>query len=180
MNTANKLTILRIILVPIFMALLMTEGVGFQIAALAVFVIASLTDAMDGYIARHRNQITTFGKFMDPLADKMLTTAAFVIFVSMGRMSPWALTLILMREFAVSGVRLLAAAKSEVIAASMSGKIKTVSQMVAIIAAIILLNPFFEADSAKLITEILIWISTVAAVVSGIEYIVKNINLLKE
>lgn len=180
MNTANKLTILRIILVPIFMALLMTQGTAFQIAALIVFVIASLTDALDGYIARHYNQITTFGKFMDPLADKMLTTAAFIIFVSLGRMSPWALTLILMREFAVSGIRLLAAARSEIIAASMSGKIKTVSQMVAIIAAIILLNPFFEENSAKLITEILMWISTAAAVVSGVEYIWKNIKLFGE
>lgn len=180
MNTANKLTILRIIFVPVFMALLTAEGTGFKIAALIVFVAASVTDALDGYIARHFNQVTTFGKFMDPLADKMLTTAAFIVLVSMGRMSPWALMLILMREFAVSGIRLMAAAKSEVIAASMSGKIKTVSQMVAIIAAIVLLNPFFEESSAKLITEILIWISTVAAVFSGCEYIVKNKELLRE
>lgn len=178
MNTANKLTILRIILIPIFMALLTASGAGFHIAALVVFILASLTDAADGYIARHYNQVTTFGKFMDPLADKMLTTAAFIIFVSVGRMSPWALALILMREFAVSGIRLLAAANSNVIAASMSGKIKTVSQMVAIIAAIILLNPFFEENSAKLITEILIWISTAATVVSGAEYLIKNKNLL--
>ena len=178
MNTANKLTILRIILIPIFMALLTASGAGFHIAALVVFILASLTDAADGYIARHYNQVTTFGKFMDPLADKMLTTAAFIIFVSVRRMSPWALALILMREFAVSGIRLLAAANSNVIAASMSGKIKTVSQMVAIIAAIILLNPFFEENSAKLITEILIWISTAATVVSGAEYLIKNKNLL--
>lgn len=178
MNTANKLTILRIILIPIFMALLTASGVGFHIAALVVFILASLTDAADGYIARHYNQVTTFGKFMDPLADKMLTTAAFIVFVSIDRMSPWALALILMREFAVSGIRLLAAANSNVIAASMSGKIKTVSQMVAIIAAIILLNPFFEENSAKLITEILIWISTAATVVSGAEYLIKNKNLL--
>lgn len=180
MNTANKLTILRIILVPVFMVLLMIDGTGFQIAALVVFIAASATDAADGYIARTYNQVTNFGKFMDPLADKMLTTSAFIIFVSMGRMSPWALALILMREFMVSGIRLLAAAKSVVIAASMSGKIKTVSQMAAIIAAIILLNPFFEAHSAKLITEILMWISTAAAVISGGEYLVKNIDLLRE
>ena len=178
MNTANKLTILRIILIPIFMALLTASGAGFHIAALVVFILASLTDAADGYIARHYNQVTTFGKFMDPLADKMLTTAAFIIFVSVGRMSPWALALILMREFAVSGIRLLAAANSNVIAASMSGKIKTVSQMVAIIAAIILLNPFFEENSSNLITEILILISTAATVVSGAEYLIKNKNLL--
>lgn len=180
MNTANKLTILRIILVPVFMALLLADGAGFHTAALIVFIIASITDAADGYIARHYNQVTTFGKFMDPLADKMLTTAAFIIFVGIGRMSPWALALILMREFMVSGIRLLAAAKSVVIAASMSGKIKTVSQMVAIIAAIILLDPFFEVQSAKLITEVLMWFSAAATVVSGIEYLVKNIELLKE
>ena len=180
MNTANKLTILRIILVPVFMALLLAGGSGFQTAALIVFIIASATDAADGYIARHYNQITTFGKFMDPLADKMLTTAAFIIFVSMGRMSPWALALILMREFMVSGIRLLAAANSKVIAASMLGKIKTVSQMAAVIAAIILLNPFFEENSAKLITSILMWISAAATVISGAEYLIKNIQILKD
>ena len=116
---------------------------------------------------------------MDPLADKMLTTAAFIMFVSIGRMSPWALTIILVREFMVSGIRMLAVAEGKVIAASMSGKIKTVSQMVAIIAAIILLNPFFEEGSAKLITEILIWISTIATALSGVEYLVKNISVFK-
>ena len=117
---------------------------------------------------------------MDPIADKMLTTAAFVVLLSLGRMSPWALMIILVREFIVSGIRLLAAAKGTVIAASMSGKIKTVSQMVAIIAATALLNPFFEAGAAKIITEVLIWISTAATALSGAEYVIKNINLLKE
>jgi len=179
MNTANKLTILRIILVPVFMLFLTIEGTAWQVAALVTFIVASLTDALDGYIARNYNQISTFGKFMDPLADKMLTTAAFIMFVSIGRMSPWALTIILVREFMVSGIRMLAVAEGKVIAASMSGKIKTVSQMVAIIAAIILLNPFFEEVSAKLITEILIWISTAATAASGVEYLVKNISVFK-
>lgn len=179
MNTANKLTVLRMILVPVFMALLMMEGVWQQTLALVVFIIASVTDAVDGYIARNYNQITTFGKFMDPIADKMLTTAAFIVLLSLGRMSVWAFMLIMVREFMVSGIRLLASAKGNVIAASMSGKIKTVSQMVAIIAAIILLNPFFEENSAILITNILIWISTAATVASGIEYVVLNKDLLK-
>ncbi len=179
MNTANKLTILRILLVPVFMAFLMMEGALWQIVALIVFIIASITDAADGYIARNFNQITNFGKFMDPLADKMLTTAAFIIFLYIGRMSPWAFLLIMIREFMVAGIRLLAVEKGKVIAASMSGKIKTVSQMVAIIAAIILLNPVFPEGAAKVITEILIWISTIVAVVSGAEYVIGNKELLK-
>lgn len=180
MNTPNKLTVLRMILVPFFMAFLMRENTLCRTIALVIFIIASITDAIDGYLARSRNQITTFGKFMDPIADKMLTTSAFVVLLSLGRMSSWALMIILVREFTVSGIRLLAAAKGTVIAASMSGKIKTVSQMVAIIAAIALLNPFFEESSAKIITDILIWISTIAAAVSGIEYVAKNRGLLKE
>ena len=180
MNTPNKLTVLRMVLVPFFMAFLMQDSEWCRTTALAIFVIASITDAIDGHLARSRNQITTFGKFMDPIADKMLTTAAFVVLLSLGRMSPWALMIILVREFIVSGIRLLAAAKGTVIAASMSGKIKTVSQMVAIIAATALLNPFFEAGAAKIITEVLIWISTAATALSGAEYVIKNINLLKE
>lgn len=180
MNTANKLTVLRMILVPVFMLFMMFEGAWWQAAALIVFIVASITDAVDGHIARNYNQITTFGKFMDPIADKMLTTAAFVVFVAIGRMSAWALMIVLVREFMVSGIRLLAAADGKVIAASTLGKIKTVSQMVAIIAAIILLNPIFPQTPAKIITDILIWLSTVAAAVSGIEYVAKNINILKD
>lgn len=178
MNTANKLTLLRMISVPFFMAFLMMDGAVWKTVALVIFILASITDAVDGYIARNYNQISTFGKFMDPIADKMLTTAAFVVLLSLGRMDPWALMLILVREFLVSGIRLLAVAKGTVIAASMSGKIKTVSQMVAIIAAIILLNPFF-GEQSKIISDVLIWISTVATVVSGIEYVWANKELLK-
>lgn len=180
MNTPNKLTVLRMILVPFFMAFLIPDNVYCRITALIIFLIASVTDAIDGHLARSRNQITTFGKFMDPIADKMLTTSAFVVLLSLGRMSPWALIIILVREFVVSGIRLLAAAKGTVIAASMSGKIKTVSQMTAIIAAIILLHPFFETVSAGIITDVLIWISTVATAVSGAEYVIKNRSLLNE
>lgn len=178
MNTANKLTILRIILVPVFMVLLMIENTGCRIAALAVFIIAALTDAADGYIARNYNQITNFGKFMDPLADKMLTTAAFLIFLYYGRMSPWAVMIVLAREFMVSGVRLIAAAGGNVIAASFWGKLKTVSQMVAIIAAIILLLPFFPQAAAILITDILIWLSVALTLISGADYLWKNRGLL--
>lgn len=178
MNTANKITILRILLVPVFMFLLLMDGIGYRIAALAVFVIASATDGVDGYIARHYNQITTFGKFVDPLADKMLTTAAFLILLYYGKMSPWAVMIILAREFMVSGIRLVAAAEGKVIAASMWGKLKTVSQMAAVIAAIILMYPEFSEAPAMLITNILIWISVILTVISGADYLWKNRGLL--
>ena len=179
MNTANKLTLLRIILVPVFMALLMVDNLGCQIAALVIFVLAAATDGVDGYIARHYNQITTFGKFVDPLADKMLTTSAFLVLLYYGRMSPWAVMIVLAREFMVSGIRLIAAAEGEVIAASFWGKLKTVSQMAAVIAAIILMHPVFPENASMLITDILIWISVVFTVLSGADYLWKNRSLLK-
>ena len=178
-TTANKLTLLRVILVPIFMAFLLIDSIGCQIAALVIFVIASATDGIDGYIARHYNQITTFGKFMDPLADKMLTTAAFLVLLEHGRVSSVAVMIILAREFMVAGIRMLAVADGKVIAASMLGKIKTVSQMAAIVAAIILMNPFFSQGAAVIITNILVWISTVITVISGIDYLVKNKYILE-
>lgn len=182
MTTANKLTILRIILVPVFMAFLMMEDIWCQVVALIIFVIASATDGIDGYIARHYNQITNFGKFMDPLADKMLTTAAFLVLLEHGRVSSVAVMIVLAREFMVSGVRMLAGAEGKVIAASMLGKIKTVSQMVAIVAAIILMNSniFPEQATAMRLTDMLVWISTAITVISGIDYIVKNRFIFKD
>lgn len=180
MTTANKITIMRIILVPVFMAFLLVNEIWCQVAALIIFVIASATDGIDGYIARHYNQITNFGKFMDPLADKMLTTAAFLVLLEKGRVSSIAVMIVLAREFMVSGVRMIAGAEGRVIAASMLGKIKTVSQMVAIVAAIIFMNPFFAPKPAMLITDILVWISTAITVISGIDYIVKNKEIFKD
>ena len=181
MNTANKITMLRILLVPIFMWFLLQPGLRYNLIALVIFVIASATDGLDGYIARHYNQITTFGKFVDPLADKLLITAAFVVLLYYDRMSPWAFIIVMAREFMVSGVRLVASAEGNVIAASIWGKLKTVSQMIAVIAAIILLNnfAFCPEKTAALITNILIWISTVLTVFSGIDYLIKNWNLLE-
>ena len=170
MNTANKLTLLRVVLVPVFMALLLVGNTACRYAALAVFVIASVTDWLDGHIARKYNQITTFGKFVDPLADKMLTTAAFVIFLNLGLMSPWALMIVLAREFMIAGIRLIAAGEGSVIAASMWGKVKTVSQMIAIIATILIMgNELFLGVSSLLIINVLIWISVAFAVISGAE-----------
>ncbi len=178
MTTANKITILRILLVPIFMALLLIDDLRCQIAALVVFVIASATDGIDGYIARHYNQVTTFGKFMDPLADKMLTTAAFLVLLEKGAVSSVPVMIVMAREFAVAGIRMIAGSDGKVIAASMLGKIKTVMQMVAIVAAIVLLNPAFPEVTAQLITDILIWISTAITIISGIDYIWKNKEML--
>ncbi len=179
MNTANKITILRVILVPLFMALFMVEKTSCTIVALIVFIVAAISDAVDGYIARNYNQITNFGKFVDPLADKMLTTAAYVILLHYGRMDVWALMIILAREFMVSGVRLIAAADGKVIAASTWGKLKTISQMVGIIAAILLMLPIFPQTAAVIITYILIWISVIFAVISGVDYVVKNRHVIK-
>lgn len=180
MNLANKLTLLRVVLVPVFMALLLTEGTGFQLAALVVFVIASLTDMLDGQIARRYNQMTTFGKFADPLADKMLTTAAFLVFMEQGIINSWALIIILVREFAVSGVRLAAVAEGKVIAASFFGKFKTVAQMAAIIVTILLMNiPAVTHTVGVHVSAALIWISVVFTVLSGADYLIKNWSLMK-
>ena len=180
MNTANKLTLLRVVLVPVFMAFLLMNGTAWQLAALAVFVIASLTDMLDGQIARRCNQITTFGKFADPLADKMLTTAAFLVFMQKGIINSWAVMIILAREFMVAGVRLAAVSEGKVIAASFWGKFKTVSQMAAIIIAILVLNISAVPQSAAVIfTNIFVWISVVLTVISGADYLVKNWNLMK-
>ena len=118
MNTANKITMIRVVLVPIFMVLFMIDNVMCHYAALGVFVLASITDAIDGHVARKYNQVTTFGKFVDPLADKVLTTAAFLILMYYDRMSVWALMIVLVREFAVAGIRLVAAGEGKVVAAS--------------------------------------------------------------
>lgn len=182
MNIANKLTVLRIIMVPVFMAFLMLDILNpvYVGIALVLFSVASLTDTLDGYIARHYNMITDFGKFMDPLADKMLTTAAFLCLMHHGRASAVAVMLILAREFIVSGIRLVAAGKGNVIAASIWGKMKTVFQMVAIIAAIILMFPICPEPTAILITNILVWLSAVVTVISGADYVIKNIDVIKE
>ena len=176
MNTANKITILRIILVPVFMVLMLMEGNAAKMWALAIFVIASFSDWLDGYIARNYNQVSNFGKFMDPLADKVLTTAAFLALMETGRL--WlgsvAIMLILTREFLVAGLRMNAGASGTVIAASMFGKVKTVVQMIAIIAAIALTHTVFPHETAILMTNIFVWVSTIITVISGIDYLWKN------
>jgi CDP-diacylglycerol--glycerol-3-phosphate 3-phosphatidyltransferase len=162
------------------MVLFMIENTACRYAAIGVFILASITDAVDGHIARKYNQTTTFGKFVDPLADKVLTTAAFLILMHYGRMSVWALMIVITREFMVAGIRLVAAGEGNVVAASMWGKLKTVTQMVAVIVAMLLLQfDKFLGVPAGLISDILIWISVVFTVISGVDYLVKNWNLME-
>ena len=180
MNTANKITMIRVFLVPVFMVLFMIDNTACHYAALGVFILASITDAIDGHVARKYNQTTTFGKFVDPLADKVLTTAAFLILMYYGRMSVWALMIVLTREFMVAGVRLVAAGDGNVVAASMWGKLKTVTQMVAVVVAMLLLPvDKFLGVPARLISDILIWISVVFTIISGVDYLAKNWHLMK-
>ena len=171
MTTANKLTILRIILIPVFLVLLYLGFPGCRLAALAVFIIASLTDLLDGYIARHYNQITDFGKFMDPLADKMLVMAAMCYFVEAGEMYGWVLALVLLREFAVSGMRLVAVEQGRVIAAGWSGKVKTASTMVCLCLMLVV-----SVRWLNLLCQTVILIGTLY---SGVEYIVKKRDVFK-
>lgn len=170
MNTANKLTLMRILLIPVFVVILYLDVPGAIYWATAVFVIASLTDALDGYIARHYNQITDFGKFMDPLADKMLVVAAMVWFVEVGEMPGWALLVVLVREFAVSGLRMVAADKGAVIAAGWSGKIKTVCTMVGIV--------FILLFDDRVMENICIALIVLTTIYSGVEYFLKNGKVL--
>ena len=166
MNTANKLTLARVVMIPLFLLVLYLHVPGANYWALAIFIVASLTDTLDGYIARHYNQTTDFGKFMDPLADKCLVTAAMLWFVEIGHMPGWALLIVIVREFAVSGLRMVAADKGRVIAAGWSGKVKTASTMVCICLLLAIPN-----ETLRLVCVAVILVTTVY---SGVEYFVKN------
>ncbi len=179
MNLPNKLTILRVLLIPVFVVFLLGAdmiGPWSVYAVLAVFVIASLTDLLDGKIARKYNLVTNFGKFMDPLADKLLVTSALICFVSMGRMPAWVVLIIIAREFIISGFRLVASDAGVVIAASYWGKIKTTVQMI----TIIFMLPDFGGSTVYIIEQILIYLSLILTIVSLVDYIVKNISVLKD
>ena len=170
MNLPNKLTLLRILLIPVFMGILYWGIPGANYAALVVFIIASFTDLLDGKIARKYNLVTDFGKFADPLADKMLTTAAMLWFVEIGQMPAWALLIVLVREFAVSGLRMVASDKGRVIAAGWSGKVKTASTMVCII---LMFLPI-----PALLNTVCVWIIALTTLYSGVEYFVKNKDVI--
>lgn len=172
MNLANKLTLLRIVLVPIFLVFIsMNTPVTVAISTF-IFIMAAITDQLDGYVARSRNQVTKFGKFMDPLADKLLVTSALVALVQFGIVPAWIAMIIIGREFAVTGLRSIAASEGVVIAASYWGKIKTVTQMITIIAYLISL--FIKFAFIETIAFIALIAATISTVVSGVDYFVKN------
>ncbi len=190
MNLPNKLTIFRIILVPI-MAIIPFFNFDLKwIIIDLIFILASITDKLDGYIARRKNQITTFGKFLDPIADKILVLSAMLILVEDNRLPAIIPIIVLFREFIVSGYRLVAVEKGgKVIAASVWGKLKTVTQMLAIILAFVDQNGFAQCFTSGLtgfawwynfITTILMSISVIAAIFSGVDYITKGKDLFKE
>lgn len=169
MTTANKITIFRVVLIPVFLVLAYTDQ---KYWAFAVFVLASLSDMLDGYIARHYNQITDFGKFMDPLADKVLVMAAMCFFVERGYMPGWVLAIVLLREFAVSGMRLVAVEQGRVIAAAWSGKVKTAVTMVGLCAMLL----FCQHSWVNTLVSLLILLTTVY---SGAEYFYKNRDVFR-
>jgi len=170
MNTANKLTMLRVALIPVFLIILYLGFPGSRYVALAVFVIASITDFADGHIARSRNQITDFGKFMDPLADKVLVLSAMIWFVQVGKMPAWAVVIVVARELAVTGLRLIAVDNGRVIAAAKSGKIKTTVTMIGIIVMFLF--------SSKVLDSVFTALIVVTTVYSGCEYFIKNRDVL--
>ncbi len=200
MNLANKLTVFRMILVPVIVivSLINIETTWLNIEITfwimnAIFIVASLTDKLDGYIARSRNQVTTFGKFLDPLADKILVLATMIILVERGMIPSWIPIIVLAREFIVSGYRLIAVEKGgKVIAASIWGKLKTVTQMIAIIFALININGtnifgnFVNGGLTgaelviNIITTVLLSISVIATIFSGWDYLYKGKDLFKE
>lgn len=171
MNTPNKLTLLRVLMIPLMLCLLYFDFPNHRLFALGVFILASITDLADGYLARSRNQITDFGKFMDPLADKILVMAAMVWFVEVGQMPAWCLLVVIVREFAVTALRLVAVDGGRVIAAGWSGKVKTASTMVSI--CVMLLPVKAWLNTLCLVAIVL------TTVYSGCEYFWKNRDVVK-
>ncbi|WP_300350196.1 CDP-diacylglycerol--glycerol-3-phosphate 3-phosphatidyltransferase [Clostridium sp.] len=188
MNLANKLTLIRIILVPVFLVFIAVKNLPYgSIIATLIFIIASITDQLDGYIARSRNQITNFGKFMDPLADKLLVTSALISLVELQLIPAWAAIVIIAREFAVSGLRTIAASEGKIIAASWWGKIKTVIQIIAIILLLLQVNIINSPGIKELVLEnsflsnffryvpnIFLYLAVIITILSGIDYFIKN------
>lgn len=192
MNLANKLTLIRIILVPLFLIFMVVEGIPYgTIIASSIFIIASITDKLDGYIARSRNQITNFGKFMDPLADKLLVSAALISLVELQFVPAWMAVVIIAREFAVTGLRTIAASDGRVLAASWWGKIKTVIQIIAIILLLFKTNISDSVALTKMVEnsdfltgffqyapEIALGLAVIITIVSGLDYFIKNRDVI--
>ncbi len=177
MNLPNKITIFRVCMIPVFLVFMLVPGIPFgNYIATAVFAIACASDALDGHIARKHNLVTNFGKFMDPIADKLLVCSALICFVALSYMPAWMVIIIIAREFIINGFRLIASDNGVVIAASYWGKFKTIAQMITCILLIVQL-PFAWID---VVEQVFIWLSLILTVVSLCEYIWKNRNVLKE
>ena len=175
MNLPNKLTIFRVILIPFFIVALLVPGIpAGNWIALAIFIVASLTDLLDGKIARKYNLVTNFGKFMDPLADKLLVCSALICLVELARIPSWMVVIIIAREFTISGFRLIAADNGVVIAASYWGKFKTTFQMIAVCLMIA------DIPALGLLTTVITWIAVILTVVSLVDYLIKNKDVMKE
>lgn len=175
MNLPNKLTLLRVIMIPFFVVFMLMDGMASaRYIALAIFVIASLTDFLDGNIARKRNLVTNFGKFMDPLADKLLVCSALICLIETGQLPAWYVIIIIAREFIISGFRLIASDNGIVIAASYWGKFKTVSQMIMIILMIL------NIQALSIVTTLFYWIALILTVVSLVDYVKKNFQVLSQ
>ena len=176
MNLPNKLTCLRVILIPFFIVFMLTGlgGAAGKYIALAIFLAASFTDFLDGYLARRDHLVTNFGKFMDPLADKLLVCSALICFVEQGKLAAWIVIIIIAREFAISAFRLIASDNGIVIAASYWGKFKTVSQMIMTVLLILDIPALYWLEQA------FIWIALALTVISMIDYFAKNIQVIKQ
>ncbi len=190
LNLPNLLTVSRIVITPIFLAVILMDSLPHRfLIACIIFAIASITDAVDGHLARKNNQITNFGKFLDPIADKVLTTSALLAFMSMGLCNIWIVMLVLTREFAIASVRMIAAANGVVIPANIWGKIKTVSQMVFTILIMLIGEAYYVAEikipetfaklpDLSLIANGLLWVTAIFTVISGVIYLVDSRKII--
>jgi len=178
-NLPNRITLGRILLIPLFVLLALWQFPGHDVWAALVFLLAAFSDTLDGRIARSRNLITNLGKFLDPLADKMLVCSAYIVLVSLGRISAWMVIIIVCREFAVSGMRILAADAGVVIAASILGKIKTSLQMASIV--LLMLSPLsiWPQPLYSFLTGLLVWLALLATVISGVDYLQKGAGFIR-
>lgn len=175
MNLPNKLTLFRVVLIPFFVLFMLVDITAYdKWIALAIFIVASLTDLLDGKIARKYNLVTNFGKFMDPLADKLLVCSALICLVALNKIPAWIVIIIIAREFIISGFRLIASDNGVVIAASYWGKFKTTFQMVMICLMIA------DIEAISLITTVVMWIALILTVVSLVDYLIKNKDVMKD
>ena len=175
MNVPNTLTVLRVIMIPFFVLFMLGDITSVdKYIALGIFIAASLTDTLDGYLARKNNQVTNFGKFMDPLADKLLVCSALICLIELGQLPAWMVIIIISREFIISGFRLVASDNGVVIAASYWGKFKTTFQMIGVVLLI------FNIPVLSTLTTIIVWIALALTVISLVDYIVKNAGVLTE